>query len=108
MLKLLKKLMKIKKSDNIMVLIGKDKGKTGIVEKVFVSENKVVVAGIAVYKKSVKPSKKAPKGGIIEINAKIPASNVAIICPSCSKATRVGYDASKSKKIEFVENAKPV
>jgi len=98
--------MKIKKNDNIIVLIGKDSGKTGIVEKVFTTENKVVVAGIAVYKKSVKPSKKAPKGEIIEINAKIPASNVAIICPSCSKATRVGYDTSKSKKIRICRKCK--
>lgn len=93
--------MKIKKNDNVVILAGKDRNKTGIVEKVFIAENKVVVAGIAVYKKSVKPSKRAPKGGIIEINAKISASNIAIICPSCSKATRIGYDLSKAKKIRI-------
>lgn len=93
--------MKIRKNDNVVILAGKDRNKTGIVEKVFSSDKKIVVAGIAVYKKSVKPSKRAPKGGIIEINAKISASNVAIICPSCSKATRIGYDTSKVKKIRI-------
>ena len=91
--------MKIKKNDNVAIIAGKDKGKTGVVERVFKAENKVSVAGVAVYKKSVKPSKKAPKGGIIEINAKIPASNVAIICPSCSKITRVGYSLNDDKKL---------
>lgn len=93
--------MKIRKNDNVVILAGKDRNKTGIVEKVFSSDKKIVVTGIAVYKKSVKPSKRAPKGGIIEINAKIPVSNVAIICPSCSKATRIGYDVSKAKKIRI-------
>lgn len=93
--------MKIRKGDNIIALSGKDKGKTGIVDKVFNKDNKVVVAGLAVYKKNVKPSKRAPKGGIIEINAKISVSNVAIICPSCSKPTRIGYDTSGAKKIRI-------
>lgn len=91
--------MKIKKNDNVTIIAGKDKGKTGIVEKVFPALDKVIVAGTFVYKKSIKPSKKAPHGGIVEINAKIPASNVAIICPSCSKITRVSYDVVNDKKI---------
>ena len=95
--------MKIKKNDNVLILKGKDRGKTGLVERVFPTENKVVVAGAFVYKKSVKPSKKAPKGGIIEINAKIPAANVAIICPSCSKITRPIKKISNQKKIRICQ-----
>jgi len=91
--------MKIRKGDNVRIILGKDRGKTGVVERVFPSEGKVVIAGAFVYKKSVKPSRKAPKGGIIEINAKIPASNVAIICPSCSKVARVGNKNHEGKKI---------
>lgn len=83
--------MKIRKNDNVSVIAGKDRGKTGLIERVFPAENKIVVSGIAIYKKSVKPTRRAPKGGIIEVNAKIPASNVAIICPSCSKITKIGY-----------------
>jgi len=98
--------MKIKKGDNVAVTIGRDRGKTGLVERVFPSENKVVVAGIAVYKKSVKPTRRAPKGGIIEINAKIPVSNVSVICPSCSKITRIGYGESGGKKIRQCKKCK--
>ncbi|MCX6810823.1 MAG: 50S ribosomal protein L24 [Candidatus Berkelbacteria bacterium] len=86
--------MKIRKNDNVSVIAGKDRGKTGVVERVFLADDKIVVTGIAVYKKSVKPTRRAPKGGIIEVNAKIPVSNVAIICPSCSKITKIGYSVS--------------
>ena len=95
--------MNIKKNDKVLILKGKDRGKTGLVEKVFPAENKIVVAGTFVYKKSVKPSKKAPKGGIIEINAKIPAANVAIVCPSCAKITRAGSKISNNKKIRICQ-----
>ncbi len=93
--------MKIKKNDNVAVIAGKDRGKTGLVERVFPTDSKVVITGVAVYKKSVKPTRRAPKGGIIEINAKIAVSNVAIICPSCSKITKVGYGKSGDKKIRI-------
>lgn len=98
--------MKIKKNDNVAIIAGKDKGKTGIIEKAIPAENKVVVAGAFVYKKSVKPSKKAPHGGIVEINAKIPASNVAIICTSCSKIVRVSYSLVNGKKIRVCGKCK--
>lgn len=91
--------MKIRKNDNVAIIAGKDKGKTGIVSQVFPSAGKVVVAGVAVYKKSLKPSKKAPHGGIVEINAKIPVSNVAIICPSCAKIGKISYSTVDGKKI---------
>ena len=98
--------MKIKKNDNVSVIAGKDRGKTGVVERVFPADDKVVVTGIAVYKKSVKPTRKAPKGGIIEVNAKIQASNVAIVCPSCSKITKIGYSVSGDKKIRICKKCR--
>ena len=83
--------MKLRKKDNVYILSGKDKGKTGVVEVVFPKENKLVVKGVALVKKHIKPSKKHPQGGIIEINQKINASNALIVCPSCGKPTRIGY-----------------
>jgi len=83
------------------MLVGKDRGKTGLIDHVYRQENRITVKGLNRYKKSVKPSKKAPKGGIIEINAKVPASNVAIICPSCSKISRIGYEKNKSRKMRI-------
>lgn len=93
--------MKIKKNDNIMVIAGKDKGKTGLVERVFPEENRLVVKGVALAKKHLKPSKKNPSGGIIEINQKINASNVLMICPSCGKPTKIGRKVTEHGKIRI-------
>ncbi|TSC95287.1 MAG: large subunit ribosomal protein L24 [Candidatus Berkelbacteria bacterium Athens1014_28] len=90
--------MKIKKNDNVLVISGRERGKTGAVSSVFLSENKITITGLNIVKKSLKPTKKAPKGGIIEINAKIPSSNVMIICPGCSKATRAKYQIKDKRK----------
>jgi large subunit ribosomal protein L24 len=90
--------MKIKKNDNVMVITGKDKGKTGIVERVFPEINKIVVKGVAIFKKHVKPSKKNPQGGIIDINQKVSASNVMLLCPSCGKPSKVSYQVTEKGK----------
>jgi len=90
--------MKIKKNDNVIVLAGKDNGKTGVVEKVFPSTGRLVVKGIALAKKHIKPSKKNPQGGIIDINLSINASNVLIVCPSCGKPTKIAYNIKDGKK----------
>ena len=89
--------MKIKKNDNVMITVGKDRGKSGIVERVF-PDAKVVVKGIHIMKKHVKPSKKNPQGGIIDINKKIDISDVMLVCPNCGKRTRVGYKIEKDIK----------
>lgn len=98
--------MKIKKNDNVKVIAGKDKGKTGLVERVFPTENKVVVKGIAIAKKSIKPSRKNPQGGIIEINQKISASNVMLICPTCSKLSKISYTLTDNSKIRTCKKCK--
>lgn len=90
--------MKIKKNDNVIVLTGKDKGKTGVVDKVFPSLNKLCVKGVALAKKHVKPGRKNPSGGIIDINLKIDGSNVLIVCPSCGKPTKIAYKLTDKKK----------
>jgi large subunit ribosomal protein L24 len=70
--------MKIKKDDNVIVLTGKDKGKTGKVIKVMPKENRVVVAGINMFKKNQRPTKQGQKGQVVEKNGSIHASNVAL------------------------------
>ena len=90
--------MKIKKDDNIMVICGKDKGKTGVVEKVVGKENKVVVTGINISKHHLKPSRKNPHGGILNMNTPIDISNVMIVCPHCSRPTKVGYKVTAKSK----------
>lgn len=83
--------MKIKKGDKVEVLTGKDKGKRGEVLRVYPEKNKVVVEGVAIAKRHVKPSAANQQGGIVEAEAAIDASNVALIDPKTDKPTRVGY-----------------
>jgi large subunit ribosomal protein L24 len=70
--------MKIKKDDNVIVLTGKDKGKTGKVIKAMPKENRIVVAGVNMFKKNQKPTKQGQKGQVVEKNGSIHVSNVAI------------------------------
>ncbi len=101
--------MKIKKGDKVVVLAGKDRGKTGTVTRVLTKKGKVVVAGVNIYKKHLKPSRKTPQGGIIDFNAPMDISNVALICPNCGKKTRVGYRFQNQKKIRICKKCqKPV
>lgn len=79
----------IKKNDNVLVITGKDKGKTGKVLSVMLKTGKIVVEGVNQYKKHIKPSNKYPQGGIIDFNAPMETSNVMVICSGCSKASRL-------------------
>lgn len=90
--------LKIKKGDNVLVNTGKDAGKHGVIESVFVKNGKIIVTGVNRVKKHLKPSRKNPQGGIIDKLAPIDSSNVALICPRCNKATRVGYKIIKNDK----------
>ncbi len=91
--------MKIKRNDNVLVIAGKDKGKTGVVERVFPAEEKVVVKGVALAKKHIKKSQKNPQGGIIDINKKVESSNIMILCPSCGKPTKIAYKITDKAKM---------
>lgn len=90
--------MKIRKGDNIMVIAGKDRGKLGQVEKALIKESRVVITGINLAKHHLKPSRKNPHGGIINIPAPINASNVQLVCPHCGKPVRVAYKISATNK----------
>ncbi len=76
--------MKLKKNDKIIVLAGKDKGKTGEIREILPSKNKVIVTGINMVSKHTKPSQN-DKGGIKQVEAPIHASNVAVVCAKCNK-----------------------
>ncbi|MCX7793938.1 MAG: 50S ribosomal protein L24 [Thermodesulfovibrionales bacterium] len=82
--------LRIKKNDNVMVISGKYKGKTGRVIKVMPSEEKVIVEKINIVKRHMKPSKKYAQGGIIEKEAPLHISKVMLLCPKCDKPTRIG------------------
>ena len=87
--------MSIKKGDKVEVLSGKDRGKQGVVLRALPSEGKVIVEGVAVAKKAVKPNGAGQQGGIVDKEMPIDASNVQLICPECVKRTRVGHEAGE-------------
>lgn len=90
--------MKIKKGDKVKVVAGKDKGREGTVERVYSKQNKILIPAVNIYKKHIKKSDKAPQGGVVELPRALDVSKVALICPKCNKATRVGYEVNKGKK----------
>jgi len=87
--------MKILKGDQVKVLIGKDKGREGKVVKSFPKKGQVVVEGLNIFKKHIKPSQ-GRKGDIVEKERPIAVSKLALICPNCKKTTRVGYSIDKA------------
>ena len=91
--------MNVKKGYQVEVLSGKDKGKRGEVIVALPSEGKVVVSGVAVVKKAQRPTQANQQGGIVEKEAAIDVSNVALVCPTCGKATRVGHAEEDGKKV---------
>lgn len=102
--------IRLQKGDTVVVLAGKDKGKTGKVTATHPTENKVTVEGINLAKKHVKPNKQYPQGGIIEITRPIWVSKVAIQEPTSKKASRIGYaiDKDGKKTRVFKSNSKEI
>ena len=87
--------LKIKKGDRVRVLTGKDRGHEGQVMRVIPSTGKVIVDGANVAKKHQRATKATMQGGIIDKDMPMPVANVALLCPACGKATRVGYTVDK-------------
>ncbi len=96
---------KIKKGDRVIVLAGKDKGKTGEVLQVMPKESRVLVAGVNVVKRHTAPSQ-MNAGGIVEKEASLHVSNVAHIDPRDSKPTRVGFKTVEGgRKVRFAKRS---
>ena len=91
--------MNLIKGDKVIVIAGKDKGKTGTIQKVDPKTNRVVVEGVNLRKKHKKPTQANPEGSIVEIYAPIDASNVMLVETIKKKPTRVGHKVVKGKKV---------
>jgi large subunit ribosomal protein L24 len=90
--------MKIKKGDQIIVTIGKDKGQKGKVDAILVREQTVLVGGINMYKRHQKKRDEKHTGGIIEYARPLSFGKIALVCPKCGKPTRAGYVVVKGDK----------
>jgi large subunit ribosomal protein L24 len=93
--------MKIKVNDKVKILSGKDRAKEGKVIQVFAEEKKVVVDGVNLIKRHMRKRQQGEKGQVLELAGPIHLSNVMVVCPNCSKATRVGYKLDGDKKKRF-------
>jgi large subunit ribosomal protein L24 len=99
--------MHVVKNDTVKVLAGKYRNKTGKVLKVFIKTNRVIVEGVNIIKRHTKPSQKNQQGGIVEKEAPIHASNLIVICPKCTRTTRIGHkrldDGSKVRVCKYAD-----
>lgn len=93
--------MKLKKGDNVMVVAGKDKGKTGIVDAVMSSEAKVLVSGVNQYKRHIKAKSQGEKSEIKTITKPLPVAAVMFVCPKCKEQARLGYMIQTDKKVRI-------
>ena len=97
--------MHVKKGDKVMVISGKDKGKTGVVLAAFPKKSRVLVEGINIVKKHYKPSQLNPQGGINDQEAAIHVSNVMPIDPKTGEPTRVGSKTVDGKKVRVAKKS---
>ena len=97
--------MKIKTGDEVKVISGHYKGPVSTVTKVFPKENKIIVEGVNMVKKSLKPSQANPEGGVVEKEAKIDASNVMLYDRKAKSASRVGFKFEDGKKVRVFKKS---
>lgn len=90
--------IKIKKGDKVMVNTGKDRGKTGTVEKILVKEGRALVAGVNLYKKHLKPRGEGKPGGIVDLPRSLAMGKISLVCPKCNQPTRVGFYQNEKAK----------
>lgn len=86
--------MRIRTGDNVLVIAGRERGKSGQISRVFPKEERVIVAGVNLIKRHQKARPGVMQSGIIEKEAPLRASNVMLICPSCNRPTRIGHRLS--------------
>jgi large subunit ribosomal protein L24 len=100
--------MKIKKDDQVLVISGDEKGKKGTVSKSLPSKNKVVIEGVNLAKKHIRPKQRDQKGQVVKVAMPMDVSKVKLICPKCGQASRINYDASGETKVRVCKkcNAK--
>ena len=99
----------IRRNDNVVVTAGRDRGKQGRVLKVVPDRNRVVVEGVNIIKRHTRPNpQRNIKGGIVEREASLHASNVQLVCPACGKPTRIGHSTQGDRKVRVCRKCEGV
>jgi len=93
--------MKIKKGDTVKIITGKDKGKTGKILKVLLKKDKILIEGLNLYKKHVRPKRQGEKGEVVLVPRPIDVSNVMLVCPNCNQAVKIGYRSDAERKLRI-------
>ncbi len=95
-------MQKIRREDNVYIAKGKERGRTGAVRKVIPRDSRLIVTGINMVKRHLKPRGQTQPGGIVEREAPISWANVALVCTSCGQPTRVGFRVrADDRKVRF-------
>jgi large subunit ribosomal protein L24 len=100
--------MKIKKGDKVLIIRGKDRTKMGQVLKALPKDNKLIIEGLNLMTRHIKPRKSGEKGQKLSVPSPIHVSNVKIVCPKCKKATRIGFRKEKNKKTRICKKCNAV
>jgi len=100
--------MKIKKGDKVLIIRGKDRTKIGQVLKVLPKNNKLIIEGLNLMTRHVKPRKSGEKGQKLKVPSPIDVSNVKIICPKCKKPTRIGFRKEKNRKVRICKKCNAI
>lgn len=98
--------MKIIKGDNVRVMSGKDRGKTGTVSAAFPTSGKIAIEGVNVFKKNARPKRQGEKGQVVEVSRPMFASKVMLVCPNCKEPTRAGSRTEGSRKVRYCKKCK--
>jgi large subunit ribosomal protein L24 len=98
--------MKLKKGDNVKIMGGKDRGKTGTVLRAMPEEDRVIVDGLNIFKKRSRPKKQGQKGEVVLVPRPMPASKVMLVCSNCKNPTRIGFRMDGPRKVRYCKKCK--
>ncbi len=96
--------VRLRTGDTVRVILGKDRGKSGKVLAVFPKTDQVIVEGLSLVKKHVRPRRAGEKGQRVSISAPLNLSNVQVVCPQCKRSARIGIRRENDERIRFCKN----
>ncbi|MCX6816923.1 MAG: 50S ribosomal protein L24 [Candidatus Beckwithbacteria bacterium] len=101
--------MKFKVGDTVKITLGKDRGKTGKIEKVLLKSNAVTVTGLNLYKKHLKARGEGKAGSMVDLARPLNLAKISLICPKCHSVTRIGFEGAAKKKLRICKKCgKPI